>query len=951
MLVGRSGLSPVMVGRSAELGRRASLLSTLKAPEVALISGEAGIGKTRLVQELVEAVPPGTPVLAGQADPGSLGRPFELLLDALGDVVPDAAALPGAFRDLAAGRLPLDGPVGQALAGATGPPGRAPVPQELIRLGVQLVRKATSPGPGLVVFEDLHWADGESIALFERLAEPDGHPVLLVGTYRPEKLSRRHPASELLPRLERRHSVTHLRLERLTAADVAAFVHAVYGRPASFRVVEALHGRTGGNPFFLEELLASAGDVTPEELCEQPLPWSLAEAIRTQLEDLSPRERRIVEAAAVLGRRVAFDLLAAVTGADEDELIGVLRDLVARGLVVEAENDVFSFRHALAREAVAGDLLGRERRRLHEAALDALNRSGSSDLAAVAYHANGAGRYADMVDAARRGSARYLARGSTYQALRLAELGLTEADDDLVLLETAARAAWLLGLVGEALAHAERWRAVASGQGAVEGESAALRMIVRLRWELAEVDAFWAGTEELRALVDRMERGEERSRAMAQLAQAYMLADHPAEAIEWAGAALEAALADGPEDVVLQARVEEGSALINQPDRVEEGAAMLRQVADEAEERGFHVLVTRALHNLVLSETQYHTIEEAARLLERMRAAAEKAGYEAMAGAAYAQGRCDLAERAGDLRAARRYLSAGQDRAKVVLRQGKQLWYSLHEALLATEDDALDEAAAVLASVEAFDGRQRSAKVAAELLVAARRGDLTATRAALDALLRGMRRGWRCDATTLNTVVAVGCRAGLGTDRLRDLLDGASEPHGVLEPLHAVSLVVAKAELAACEGRNGDALALLGPVLAESPSPLPPAPLATAHLTAARCLLAEGRPADARTHAETADRLLASWGGWRRDEAHAVLRRLGKVSGPLGPDVLTPREREVVALLAEGLTNAELADRLFISPRTAAVHVSNILAKLGMASRTEVAAWAVRTELATSTAN
>ncbi|HEX9991514.1 MAG TPA: ATP-binding protein, partial [Acidimicrobiales bacterium] len=135
MLVGRSGLSPVMVGRSAELGRLASLLSTLKAPEVALISGEAGIGKTRLVQELVEAVPPGTPVLAGQADPGSLGRPFELLLDALGDVVPDAAALPGAFRDLAAGRLPLDGPVGQALAGATGPPGRAPVPQELIRLG------------------------------------------------------------------------------------------------------------------------------------------------------------------------------------------------------------------------------------------------------------------------------------------------------------------------------------------------------------------------------------------------------------------------------------------------------------------------------------------------------------------------------------------------------------------------------------------------------------------------------------------------------------------------------------------------------------------------------------------------------------------------------------------------------------------------------------------------
>ena len=64
---------------------------------------------------------------------------------------------------------------------------------------------------------------------------------------------------------------------------------------------------------------------------------------------------------------------------------------------------------------------------------------------------------------------------------------------------------------------------------------------------------------------------------------------------------------------------------------------------------------------------------------------------------------------------------------------------------------------------------------------------------------------------------------------------------------------------------------------------------------------------------------------------------------PLGPDTLTPREREVVVLLADGLTNAQLAERLYISPRTAAVHVSNVLAKLGMASRTEVAAWAIRT--------
>ena len=89
--------------------------------------------------------------------------------------------------------------------------------------------------------------------------------------------------------------------------------------------------------------------------------------------------------------------------------------------------------------------------------------------------------------------------------------------------------------------------------------------------------------------------------------------------------------------------------------------------------------------------------------------------------------------------------------------------------------------------------------------------------------------------------------------------------------------------------------------------------------------------------------MLDRWPGWRRDEADALLHRLDTAVDSDGE--LTPREREVAALLAEGLSNSELARRLYISPRTAAVHVSNILTKLGMASRTEVAAWAVRNGL------
>jgi DNA-binding CsgD family transcriptional regulator len=114
----------------------------------------------------------------------------------------------------------------------------------------------------------------------------------------------------------------------------------------------------------------------------------------------------------------------------------------------------------------------------------------------------------------------------------------------------------------------------------------------------------------------------------------------------------------------------------------------------------------------------------------------------------------------------------------------------------------------------------------------------------------------------------------------------------------------------------------------------------------ARSLLATGRRDEAVAVLRVARAGLARWPGWRRDEIDTLLDRVGGGPLPGGDGELTAREREVAILLAEGLTNAELARRLYISPKTAAVHVSNILMKLGMSSRAEVAAWAVRSGLA-----
>ena len=261
-------------------------------------------------------------------------------------------------------------------------------------------------------------------------------------------------------------------------------------------------------------------------------------------------------------------------GLAEDELIQILRHLVARGLLVEAEADAFSFRHALAREAIESDLLGRERRRLHHAALDALRAADSHDFAAIAHHAHGAGQFDDMVAAA-RGALRSLHSGSTYQALQLAELGLSEAADDPELLDIASRAAWLSGLLPDARNLAGRSFDRARRVGDLEAESAALRLICRLDHDVSDAEGTTKSIAALAALVERLDEGLEQGKAFAVLAEMYMLRDDLEHVIHWADRAV--ALADRLDlpEVRVHAEIERGSAFMNAPTRVEEGAALL----------------------------------------------------------------------------------------------------------------------------------------------------------------------------------------------------------------------------------------------------------------------------------------------------------------------------------------------------------------------------------------
>jgi DNA-binding NarL/FixJ family response regulator len=719
-------------------------------------------------------------------------------------------------------------------------------------------------------------------------------------------------------------------LERLDHREVAAFVAAVYGRPLGTAVVDALRNRTGGNPFFLEEILVAAGDVDPEALAEQPLPWTLAELVSRQLEGLSPEQRRVIEAAAVLGPRAPFDVLAVLTNRSEEQLIADVRSLVDRGLLVEEDDDEFSFRHELVRDAVEDQLLGRERRRLHERALDVLRQSMGTDLADLARHAAGAGRYDEMVELAREGVGHYLHVGATHQALRLAVVALAEAPDDLDLLTGATRAAWLSGAHDEAWGHAERSLALTDDQGG-ERRATAVRLAARIAHERNDLDNMWQLVDEMVRLVDELAPGEERAATMAAIAQIDMLHDRGVDAIAWAERAIGDADRVGSKVVRVQAMIERATAMSELPEHRADGIAGLVDAVAEAEHIEDWVLLARALHNL---SNATHGAERRA-YLERMREAGRRAGFDNMVAANYHVRLAQSSFWEGDASAVWDHVS--RVGTHVEGRAGD--WALALQVKLLLEVDRVDEAEALLGAWtrRAQPGPDDKHRLSSQhLMLAGRRGD---PEAAARRFTEVLEESWSldCEEEVVAGVVDA-MAAGIDPGDVLATFESAKSDH-----LSKNYEVAARALIASAAADHAKVIALLdsgsGDVTACLDSPM----RATVYLALARALAAQGRTVEARERATRARSLLEHWPGWRRAEVDALLQRLDADTATDGE--LTRREREVAALLAEGLSNSELARRLYISPRTAAVHVSNILTKLGMSSRTEVAAWAVRNGL------
>jgi DNA-binding CsgD family transcriptional regulator len=974
-----------MVGRDGELARLRRLRPH-GAPEVVLIAGEAGIGKTRLVRELVDSRSDLTTVLWGTTAAVDLGRPLQVALDALAPHVATWTEVPGPLGTRAAAVASLLAPIAPALrpvgapapvstmahAGAGDARGNrsSPAPDR-VGAAVDVVRHLVGGGCALIFVEDLHWADPESVAWFDRLATAPGLDALVVATYRPEDLDRHHPAATVLLDLDRRARVTRVALGRLSPVDVGALLRACYGEGVDRAVADALHVRTGGNPFFLEELIAAAGDVRAEDLAETPLPWSLHEAVLRRLDRAAPEHRRLVEVAALLGPTISFDLLAATAGRTESELIDGLRALVAEGLLVEDRDDVFAFRHALMREAVESQLLARERRRLHERALAALDDLGIDDWSARARHAAGAGRYEELVAAARAGAQASLAQGSAAHALELARTGLAEEPDDLDLLAIAAQAAWRREETREAIRHAERWRDIATRLGDPCSELAALRLLARLYWEDLQDDRQWQALDRAQAVAAALGDPGERALVAVLVGEGHMLADRTDEAVSWAEQAMALAAEPGVDpsvvtDVRVRALVNMGSALVCDPDRRAEAEAVADRAEAEAEAAHDWFNLSRSISNRITSSFGFYDSARAKREIERLARAFELGGWTDLKSLSVLLPTAEVQVIDGDLIGLAATMKEAEGRAPSSGHKPDRGWLQALQARLLLEQGDARAARQVCATILG------DAQMAGEPIVtwvasldttaAARLGEHDVVLERL-AALGAMGASWRRSGPTVDHTIA--------TSSLRTLIDVLLEGFPVDEVVAAHEAV--RRRDARFDDRAPGLAALLAGLVAEAADDhaaaldafrravdpagggsglgrrLDAVDVATAHHGAARALLAMGDGAGARAEAEAALALLERWPGWRRDAVTALLDRLDATGRPAAagagsavPSGLTARELEVAALVARGCTNGEIARTLHISTKTASVHVSNILAKLGMAGRAEIAAWAVR---------
>ncbi len=955
-------------------------------PILVLLGGDSGVGKTRLVGELEQRLAgQEIRVLRGEGvEQGEGELPYAPLVGALRPLVREChpaltALTPGSRAQLAA-VIPGLGD-GAASQDREDPSGQLRLFEALLELLADL----SAQEPVVLVLEDMHWADRSTRTFVAFLARSLRQERLcIVFTYRTDELHRRHALRPLLSELERLERARRVEVAPFDRDELTEALEDILGDTPSSELVERLYARSEGNPLFTEELLAAGLDG------RGAAPQSLRDAFLLRIERLSGDGQRAVRAVAV-GRALDEATLAEVTGIEHSDLQAALREAVSEQILMADEDHRLRFRHALLREAVIDDLLPGERGELHLAlarTLEARLNGGADQQVMLA--ASIAGHYAASGDqpAALRATVR-AARAAEQvhaygEAADLAERGLelwprVSGAQELVgidhvrLLTLAASAHGIAGDMGRAEV---LWRSALDELDPASDRrrySRLLARLARIQWSLNRgVEGVDTAQRALEMLPDD-EPTRERALLLGWLARRQYLRGRFRDALRDGEEALAAALAAGDRQAEGEVRNTLGMTQVALG-RVDEGVAQLWRAIEIAREDEDPDSVTTAYSNLA----------DVVNLAGRTREALEIA-QEGLAGTSRHFTRnydwmtltvCGLSIEVGDWRAAREHLELSRSRLVGVALIFRLLTEAELELAVGNDELAGRCLAAAEALVASSSEPQWIGAFGALLGELRRRAwDLDGAR---DAVARALDRIEVCtdDVARIARVSAVGARIEAdAAQRARDLREKATERNAVARArIHAQRLTAAAQD----GGPVERALRVIGAAeLARArgkPDPV-------LWLRAAREWDALARPYPAgvsrwraaEAYVEVADRKAASEAA---QEAHQCAKTLGSTwleqeitglayrarlelaqeacdvehagSNGAGEDPfgLTPRERQVLSLIAQGATNRQIGSALFMAEKTASVHVSRILSKLGVQSRTQAAAVAHRMHLA-----
>ena len=979
-----------LVGRSRELEQLVETFDLVAGGRAMgmLIGGDAGIGKSRIVEEFCDRIRlDGAVVATGMCVPADNAVPYAPVVGILRDLGralghPTRAA--GLLSAMGGRVAPIDPDDARSVPDAGTPASRLPAGPFVKTLFFQTlldeVAKLAERSPVVLVFEDLHWSDSASCELFDFLIRnlADAR-VLTLGTYREDELDRDHPLAPALAELSRHPRVRELAVAPLSRPELDALIANTLGGAPGADLLESVWTRSVGNPFFAEELLA-AGD-------PQGLPTGLKAVIDRRVKRLPETAQRLLEVVAAAGAVVDDRLLESAIGWDTETLEAALSAAIDKKiLVVDEAGSAFRFRHALLREAVYEALLPAQRRRLHAAIATTLAALPSPlpgapgpSVSELATHWWAAGEWAralpvsvQAADAAIAALAfpeahtfldRALLADTRVPAATLAA-GLTRPQ----LLEKAAKVAFLAGANARAVELAQE--AVSAVDPDIDPIAAARcrTLLGQNLWGVGDSAGAFASYQAALALLPGDAPSIERARLLAEEARGYLLMSQFVVGAERAQAAIAAARAVDSQEIHGHALTTLGSCRAGLGFYAE-GITLIQQSVAMAEGLADPSNLNRAYANLSQLLLDTGRLDEAVAMMFDSAAVGEDLwGLRLNGGTGNS---VEALVRLGRYAEADRVLALLGTQAlgvctpapwmlpsPMMIRRGRfefaeglvghalemtsRLGDVQHAAVaraiageLALERGRAAEAAAAFEHALALASASEDVMVVPELC-------MWDARAAVDRYAAESVTGGDADLERTRRRV---------DDRifeLQRLVRTREERSAVATPRLLAGLAQTVAEgsrLAQSDPDLWDRAARLWPAAHE------PYPEAYCRWREAEALL-EARGARARAGAS----LQAAYHIAKRLEAEPMLARIAllaqrgrlDISAEDAPQTahtthvantlgLTPREVEILGLLAAGRSDREIAETLFISKKTVSVHVSNVLRKLAVGRRYEAA--------------